>query len=160
MIIRSARLVDLDRVYDLFRQVIEERVYFPYDEQTTRRQVEDAWVNPKYVIGVAEEAGRVWGAYIVKPNQPGHGAHIANAAYMVDPAGRGRGIGRRLGAHSLEAARAAGFRAMQYNLVVSTNESAVYLWQELGFRIIGTVPAGFHHPEKGYVDAYIMYREL
>ena len=79
---------------------------------------------------------------------------------MVDPAGRGRGIGRRLGVHSLEAARAAGFRAMQYNLVVSTNESAVYLWQELGFRIIGTVPAGFHHPGKGYVDAYIMYREL
>jgi ribosomal protein S18 acetylase RimI-like enzyme len=73
---------------------------------------------------------------------------------------RGKGIARMLCRHSLETARARGFRAMQFNLVVSTNERAVRLWQHMGFNIVGTLPGAFRHPTLGYVAAYVMYQSL
>jgi ribosomal protein S18 acetylase RimI-like enzyme len=100
------------------------------------------------------------GTYILRPNQSGPGSHVANAAFMVAPDARGMGIGRKMGEHSLSEARRIGFRAMQFNFVVSTNASAIRLWQQLGFKIIGTLPGAFRHPEKGYVDVYVMYRSL
>jgi ribosomal protein S18 acetylase RimI-like enzyme len=72
----------------------------------------------------------------------------------------GRGVARALCAHSLERARARGFRAMQFNFVVSSNERAVRLWQSFGFQIVGRLPGAFLHPGLGYVDAYVMHREL
>ena len=85
---------------------------------------------------------------------------MANAAFMVAPDARGQGIGRAMGEHCLSEARRLGFREMQFNFVVSTNESAVRLWRELGFKIVGTLPGAFRHPEKGYVDVYVMCRSL
>jgi ribosomal protein S18 acetylase RimI-like enzyme len=96
----------------------------------------------------------------VHPNQSGGGAHVANAAFIVTKEARGRGIGRELGEHCLNEARRLGFHAMQFNFVISTNEAAVKLWQDLGMKIVGTLPGAFHHPEKGYVDVYVMYRSL
>lgn len=147
-------------MWELFKEVIDQNAYFAYDHTTTRTQIEASWINEQNLICGVEVAGEIAGAYIVKPNHPGHGAHIANAAYMVDRRFRGRGIGRLLAAHSIETARRAGYRAMQFNMVVSTNENAVRLWEAHGFRIIGTIPEAFHHFEHGYVDAYIMYRKL
>jgi L-amino acid N-acyltransferase YncA len=158
--IRPAEIQDLERVWQLFKAIIDEGVYFAYDHTTTREQIEASWVNLRNLVYVAEEEGQIVGAYIVKPNQPGHGAHIANAAYMVDVAWRGSGVGRQLGAHSLLIAKDAGYHGMQYNMVVSSNKGAVHLWQSLGFDIIGTVPGGFHHAGEGYVDAYIMFKKL
>lgn len=109
---------------------------------------------------VAEDNERVIGTYILRPNHAGPGLHVANAAFMVAAKARGRGVGHAMGEHCLNEARRLGFRAMQFNFVVSTNESAVLLWQELGFKIIGTLPGAFRHPEKGYVDVYVMYRSL
>jgi GNAT superfamily N-acetyltransferase len=109
---------------------------------------------------LAEEGNRIVGTYILRANQPGAGGHVANAAYMVAPAAQGRGFGRAMGEHSLGEARRLGFRAMQFNFVVSTNESALHLWQQLGFKIVGTLPAAFRHPTKGYVDALVMFRSL
>ena len=104
---------------------------------------------------------RSLGTYILKPNQPGLGSHVANAAFMVAPNARGLGVGQALGEHCVDEARRLGFRAMQFNFVVSTNESAVRLWRRLGFEIVGhaagRVPS---FPERGYVDAYVMYRSL
>ncbi|MDX1943298.1 MAG: N-acetyltransferase [Saprospiraceae bacterium] len=158
--IRRANPADFLRVWEMFKEVIDQKVYFSYDHTTTREQIEKSWINEENLIYVAEIEDEIAGAYIVKPNQPGHGAHIANAAYMVDSRFRNYGLGRKLGEHSLQAAKAAGFRAMQYNMVISTNENAVHLWQSLGFEIIGTIPEAFYHFEKGYVDAHIMYRKL
>ncbi|HMO39929.1 MAG TPA: N-acetyltransferase [Saprospiraceae bacterium] len=160
MQIRRMQAADFPRVWTMFKQIIDEQVYYSYDHTTTRAEIEKSWINEQNLGYVAETDGVVAGAYIVKPNQPGHGAHIANAAYMVAQEFRGQGIGRLLGEHSLAAAKAAGYRAMQYNMVIRTNTSAVQLWQSLGFRIIGTVPEAFWHYEQGYVDAYIMYRKL
>ena len=151
---------DFERVWEMFKQVIDEGTYYTYDHRTARADIEKSWINQAHLVYVVEMEGEIAGAYIVKPNQPGHGAHIANAAYMVDARFRNRGLGRKLGEHSLLIAKEAGFRAMQFNFVVGTNQAAVKLWQSLGFDIIGTIPEAFLHFEKGYVDAYIMYRKL
>lgn len=160
MTIRRTTKEDFFRVWEIFKQVIDEREYYTYDENTPRDYIEKNWINGDNLMYVAEIEGEIAGAYIVKPNQPGHGRHIANAAYMVDHRFRNHGIGRKLGEHSLLAAKEAGYHAMQYNFVVSTNFGAVKLWQSLGFEIIGTIPEAFLHFEKGYVDAHIMYRKL
>src|SRR5207247_10891561 len=102
----------------------------------------------------------VVGTYILRANQAGPGAHVANAAYMVARDTRGSGVGRKMAEHSLSEARRLGFRAMQFNFVVSTNASAIHLWQQLGFKIVGTLPGAFCHPEKGYVDVYVMFCSL
>ncbi len=160
MTIRKAATEDFARVWELFKQVIDEREYYTYDEHTSRAYIERNWINSDNHICVAKWEGEIAGAYIMKPNQPGHGRHIANAAYMVDARFRNHGIGRKLGEHSLLLAKEAGYSAMQYNFVVSTNVGAVQLWQSLGFDIIGTIPEAFLHFEKGYVNAYIMHRKL
>ena len=100
------------------------------------------------------------GSYYLKPNQPGLGSHVCNAGYVVAEVAWGQGIGTALCHHSQAQARAAGFRAMQFNLVVSTNHGAVYLWQKLGFTVVGTLPAAFNHRRYGYVDALVMYKLL
>jgi GNAT superfamily N-acetyltransferase len=109
---------------------------------------------------VAEIGDEVVGTYALKSNFPGQGSHVANAGYAVRAARCGHGIGRALGEHSLKEARSAGYTAMQFNCVVSTNVRAVRLWQRLGFSIIGTVPGGFRHPVQGLVDFHIMHRFL
>ena len=109
---------------------------------------------------VAEQDGVVLGTYYMRPNQAGGGRHVCNCGYMTDAAAMGRGIARRMCEHSLEYGRSRGYRAMQFNFVVSTNERAMRLWQSLGFDIVGRLPAAFQHPTQGYVDAFVMYRLL
>ncbi|MGI8333717.1 GNAT family N-acetyltransferase [Actinomadura scrupuli] len=107
-----------------------------------------------------DEAGRVLGTAKMNNNQAGNGSHVASASYMVDPANSGRGVGRALCEYTLEWARAAGFRAMQFNAVVETNVRAVSLYESLGFEVVGTVPVGFRHPTKGYVGLHVMRRAV
>ena len=106
------------------------------------------------------EHREVVGTYILRANQAGRGAHLANAAFIVPASARGKGIGRAMGEHCLSEACRLGFRAMQFNFVVSTNESAIRLWKQLGFKIVGTLPGAFRHPEKRYVDVCVMFRSL
>ena len=95
-----------------------------------------------------------------RPDQPALGAHVANCGYMVAESARGRGVGAQMCQHSQDEARRLGYRAMQYNLVVKTNEPSVHLWQKMGFEIVGTLPGAFRHAEHGFIDAYIMYKDL
>jgi ribosomal protein S18 acetylase RimI-like enzyme len=97
---------------------------------------------------------------MLRPNQFGGGSHVANAGFMVAPEARGQGVGRAMGEHCLSEACRLAFRAMQFNFVVSTNEPAIRLWEQLGFEIVGTLPGAFRHPEKGEVNVYVMYRSL
>ena len=109
---------------------------------------------------VALSDDQIVGTYVLRPNRPGLGSHVANASFMVSPTARGIGIGRAMGEHCLAEARALGYCAMQFNFVVSTNEAAVRLWERLGFRIVGRLPGAFRHLTKGFVDAYVMFRSL
>jgi ribosomal protein S18 acetylase RimI-like enzyme len=118
------------------------------------------WFSADREVFVAEDNGDIVGTYCLQANQKGGGAHVANCGYMTAVSATGRGVAQAMCAHSLDRARERGFRAMQFNFVISTNERAVRLWQSFGFEIVGRLPGAFQHPTMGYVDAYIMYRDL
>lgn len=119
------------------------------------------WIElPRAVRVAVDDEGRVTGTYTLKANQPGPGDHVCNCGYLVADHARGQGIAGEMCAHSLTLARELGFVAMQYNLVVASNEVAIRLWQKHGFTIIGTLPRAFRHPALGLTDAHVMYRLL
>ncbi len=158
--IREATAANRDAIWDIFREVVAARDTYAFDPGMSRQDALGYWFQANTRTYVAESSGHILGTYILRPNQSGGGSHVANAAFMVAPVARGRGIGRAMAEHCLTEGRRLGFRAMQFNFVVSTNDPAVGLWQKLGFKIVGTLPGAFRHPEKGYVDVYVMFRSL
>jgi len=160
MTIREATINDHDGIWEIFEQVIKPGDTYAFDPNSKREDLPKLWFAPGMKVYVAEENGKILGTYFIKPNQTGLGAHIANCGYMVHPEIRGRGLGKLMFDHSWAVAKESGYRGMQFNFVVSTNRVAVKLWEKLGFKIIGTIPKGFNHQKLGYVDAYIMFREI
>ena len=161
MKIRSAERRDQESLWEIFRAVVTPGDTYAFDPRIGREEALAYWFRGDTQTYVAEDdEGQILGTYILRPNQAGPGAHVANAGFMVAPKARRMGLGRAMGEHCLEEARRLGFRAMQFNFVVSTNSGAVKLWQELGFRIVGTLPGAFQHPTAGFVDVYVMFREL
>jgi len=160
MNIRPATDLDRDAIWEIFRATVAPGDAFVYDPNTPREEAMAYWFAEGTLTYVAEENGKVVGSYILRANRPGLGNHVSNAGFMVDPAARRLGVGQAMGEHAIEEARRLGYRAMQFNFVIATNESAVRLWQRLGFRIVGTLPGAFRHARKGLVDAYVMFRSL
>jgi L-amino acid N-acyltransferase YncA len=158
--IRPAAGADRDAIWNIFHDVIAAGDTYAFDLGMSREGALAYWFGADTHTYVAEDDPRVVGTYILRANQAGAGAHVANAAFMVAPNAQGQGIGRAMGEHCLTEARRLGFRAMQFNFVVSTNTSAIHLWQQLGFKIVGTLPGAFRHPEVGYVDVHVMFRSL
>ena len=159
------RLHTADDVADIW--TILEPVFRAGETYMVARDIsrEDAlrfWCAPSlsHETFVAEDDARIVGTYFLRANQGGGGAHVANCGYITAPAAQGRGIARAMLSHSLRRARERGFRAMQFNCVVSTNARAVRTWEENGFAVVGRLPEAFHHPTAGYVDALVMYRRL
>jgi L-amino acid N-acyltransferase YncA len=161
VLIRPAEPADHEAIWAIFHEVVSREDSFVFDPTTSRQEALAYWLQPGAHTFVAiDESGGVIGSYIVKANQPGLGSHVANASFMVSPSFSGKGAGRLMGSHCLREARRNGFRAMQFNFVVSTNVAALALWQSLGFAIVGTLPQVFKHRDLGYVDAHVMYRSL
>ena len=158
--IRRAQDSDFDGIWEIFHEVVQGGDTYVYPPDTTREQAHAFWMSKDLSTYVAILDGRIVGTYILKPNQIGLGSHVANAGYMVRRSASGKGIGAALCEHSLEEARRQGFLAMQFNMVVSTNQRAVALWQRMGFAIVGTLPKVFRHSRLGLVDAYVMHRTL
>lgn len=158
--IRQATKADGDTIWNILHAVIATGDTYAFDPQTSREEAMAYWFRSDTHTYVAGEDRHVVGTYILRPNQSGGGSHVANAAFMVAPTARGLGIGKHMGEHCLSEACRLGFRAMQFNFVVSTNEAAIRLWKQLGFKIVGTLPGAFRHPEKRYVDVYVMFRSL
>ena len=158
--IRAASHSDWPAIWKIFRDVVRAGDSFSYTPDTDEETAKALWVLPPSMAFVAEVDGMVAGTFYVKPNQPGLGSHVANAGFMVAKAYSGKGIGRAMGETAIAEAKTAGFLAMQFNYVVSTNTRAVELWKSLGFTIIGTIPRGFKHITEGFVDVYIMHRAL
>jgi ribosomal protein S18 acetylase RimI-like enzyme len=158
--IRTAAPADFDAMWPIFRAVVATGTTYVFAPDTSRDEAQAYLMGPGIASWVAAEEGRIVGMYRLVPNRRDLGSHVANASFMVDPANAGRGIGRAMGLHCLREARRAGFLAMQFNFVVSTNTGAVRLWRKLGFDIVGTLPKAFKHRERGLVDAYVMYRFL
>jgi len=161
MEIREFTAADWAGVWPIYQSVVSAGETYTYDPLWTEQQAHDVWVEPAPGrTFVAVDSGRVVGTAHVGPNKPGPGSHVATASFMVSPDARGLGVGRALGLHVLDSARADGYESMQFNAVVETNSGAVKLWQELGFQIIGTVPDAFRHPTLGSVGLHVMYRRL
>jgi ribosomal protein S18 acetylase RimI-like enzyme len=160
MTIRPAQEGDRDGIWAVMEPVIREGTTYTLDRDMGKAAALDYWLGGDHEAFVFAGAGEVLGTYFIRPNRPGGGAHVANTGYMVSPLAFGRGVGRALCLHSLERARERHFRAMQFNFVVSTNERAVKLWRSLGFDIAGVLPGAFRHPDRGEVDAYVMYQRL
>lgn len=150
-----------ERLWPVMQAVIAPGDTYNYPADLGYEEARAMWTAPPTRCFVAEGAdSALLGFYKLRPNQPGRGDHVANASYMVAPAARGRGVARALCMHSLDEARRAGFSAMQFNFVVSTNAPAVHLWQSCGFEIVGRIPGGFRHATLGAVDVYVMHRFL
>jgi ribosomal protein S18 acetylase RimI-like enzyme len=151
---------DRDPIWAILEPMIRSGETYTLPRDMDKQQALEYWFAADKETFVWKENGAVLGTYILKANQQGGGAHVANCGYVTAPAAQGRGIARQMCLHSLERARERGFRAMQFNFVVSTNTRAVKLWSDLGFETVGRLPLAFAHPRLGFVDALIMYHQL
>jgi ribosomal protein S18 acetylase RimI-like enzyme len=160
MAIRAATASDGDAIWKILEPVIRGGDTYTLPAEMNREDALAYWNSAGHEVFVAEENREILGTYYLRANQKGGGAHVANCGYMTALWASGRGVARALCRHSLEHAKARGFRAMQFNFVVSSNERAVRLWQSMGFEIVGRLPGAFKHPKLGLVDALVMYRHL
>jgi RimJ/RimL family protein N-acetyltransferase len=152
---------DWTAVWGIIKPVFRAGETYAYPPDISEQKSHKVWVvTPTATYVAVDQDDTVLGTYYLKPNQPGLGAHVCNCGYIVAEAVRGQGVASRMCDHSQQEALAQGFLAMQFNLVVSTNEGAVRLWKKKGFAVIGTLPNAFNHPLHGFVDAFVMYKQL
>lgn len=160
MNIREAVVEDFDEIWPIFHEVVSAGDTYAYPQETNKDQALNIWVNTPRKTFVVEESGNILGTYYIKTNQAGPGSHVCNCGYMVSSKARGKGLATAMCEHSQKIAKELGYKAMQFNFVASTNEGAIRLWNKLGFETVGMLPKAFNHPEKGYVDALVMYKWL
>ena len=151
---------DGDALWAVLEPVIRDGTTYPVDPAATRDEVFAYWFAPDKQVFVAEREGRIVGSYYIKPNSTGPASHVANAGYMVRPDVRRQGVARALALDSFARAKAGGFRAMQFNLVIASNIAAIALWRDVGMAEIGRLTQAFRLPSGEYVDALVMYRLL
>lgn len=158
--IRLAAHADDHSIWPILEPVIRAGETLALARDLSREDALAFWHGRGHEVYVAEEGGRVVGTYFVRANQKAGGSHVANCGYVTAQEHMGRGIAGAMCGHSLSRAKEMGFRAMQFNFVVSSNERAVRLWQSCGLEIVGRLPEAFLHPVLGYVDALVMFRTL
>jgi L-amino acid N-acyltransferase YncA len=160
MTIRPAGPADANAIWAILEPTIRAGETYTLPRDMERDDALAYWFSAEHTVFVAEQDGEVLGLYYVRANQKGGGAHVCNCGYMTAAWASGRGVATAMCEHSLEHARSQGFRAMQFNFVVSSNQPAIHLWQKLGFAIVGRLPEAFLHPVLGYVDGLVLYRAL
>lgn len=158
--IRTATSTDDDAIWRILEPTFRAGETYPIPRDVDRAGALAYWHSPGHEVFVADDGSKILGTYYLRANTRGGGAHVANCGYVVAPDAYGRGTARAMCEHSLARARERGFRAMQFNFVIASNQRAVRLWQSCGFGIAGTLLGAFEHPKHGFVDAYVMYRAL
>lgn len=158
--VRPATPADHDAIWAILEPVYRAGETYCMPRDVSRQDALADWFGGGYTVFVGEADGRVLGTSHVGANRPGGGSHVANAGFATHPDARGRGVAATLVAHAQDWARGQGFRAMQFNFVVATNDDAVHSWHKAGFAVVGRLPGAFHHPARGFVDALVMYRDL
>ncbi|MCG7563417.1 GNAT family N-acetyltransferase [Pseudoalteromonas sp. McH1-42] len=158
--IRIMTQSDFQHFWPTFKEIIEQQETYAFDPDMSQQQAYALWCQKVDNAYVMVEGDEILGSYYLKANAMGPSNHICNCGYMVAPQARGKGIARTLCEHSQSEAIKLGYRAMQFNSVVASNQVAVQLWQRLGYQIIGTIPKAYRHPSLGFVDSHIMYKWL
>ncbi len=158
--IRPADGTDASAIWRIIGPTIRAGETYALDRDMTELQALAYWLGDDRETFVAEVDGQIVGTYYLRANQAGGGRHVCNCGYMTSAAATGRGVARAMCGHSMQRARELGYRAMQFNFVVSSNTRAVALWRSLGFEIVGRLPGAFDHPSLGFVDALVMFRPL
>ncbi|MFP4168088.1 MAG: N-acetyltransferase family protein [Desulfonatronovibrionaceae bacterium] len=160
MNIREAAANDFDRIWPFFQPIASAGDTCAYPRDISKQEAQRLWMHVPVKTFVAEDWDGITGAYYIKTNHAGPGSHVCNCGYMVPAKARGKGVGAIMCEHSQKIALELGYKAMQFNFVAASNELAVHLWTRLGFKIVGRLPKAFNHPQKGYIDALIMYKWL
>lgn len=160
MKIREAASEDFDDIWPIFNEVVSAGDTYGFRRDSTKEQAFHLWMEIPRKTYVVEEDGKILGTYYIKINHEGPGDHVCNCGYMVSSTARGKGLATRMCEHSQQEAVKLGYKAMQFNFVASSNEGAVRLWHKLGFETVGILPRAFDHPERGLVDALVMYKWL
>ena len=159
--IRAYRESDWPEIWPILQETVRAGDTYTFSPQSSEEEIRQAWVEvPARTFVAVEPQGRIIGTYFIKANQPGLGAHVRNCGYVVARTAQGRGIATLMCEHSQAQALAMGFKAMQFNFVVSTNIRAIRLWERLGFSVVGRLPGAFDHQTLGYVDSLIMFKQL
>ena len=147
-------------LWSILKPIFQAGETYPYPQNITKDEAYKIWITNKHKVYVSQINNEITGSYYIKPNQPGLGSHVCNCGYVVSKKHRGKGIATQMCLHSQKTARDLGYKAIQFNLVVSTNKAALHLWKKLGFSIIGSLPLAFKSKNVDYVDAYVMYLTL
>ncbi len=158
--IRKALPEDAHQIWSIIHSVISSGDTYVFDPESSKEKMLAYWYGPEKQTYVTILNNSIVGTLIITNNQPDLGSHIANASYMTLPSASGQGIGKAMGEFSLEEAKRLGYKAMQFNIVVKSNDRAVRLWKKLGFEIVGEIPEAFNHIKNGLTNTYIMYRKL
>lgn len=159
--IRRYEESDWSEVWPIIEEVFRKGDTYAHSPEISEEEAQEVWIAAPAETFIAEDQyEQVVGTYYIKPNQPALGSHVCNCGYIVAKHARGQGIASAMCEHSQRTAKALGFKSMQYNLVVSTNEVAIHLWLKHGFHIVGSLPKAFNHRRLGYVDGVVMYKQL
>lgn len=150
---------DLPEIVRIWNEVVEEGIAFPQEEVLDAVSGAEFFASQSFT-GVAEEAGRVVGLYILHPNNVGRCGHICNASYAVSSDVRGRHIGEKLVLDCLKKGKELGFMVLQFNAVVESNTHARHLYERLGFSQLGTIPGGFRMKDGHYENICPYYKVL
>lgn len=159
MIIRKYEKEDLPEMIRIWNEVVEDGVAFPQEEPLSEETGKVFFAGQSY-CGVAEEEGKLFGLYILHPNNVGRCGHICNASYAVSRESRGRHIGEALVRDCLKKGKEKGFRILQFNAVVASNASARHLYEKIGFLQLGRIPEGFRMKDGSYEDICPYYITL
>jgi GNAT superfamily N-acetyltransferase len=157
---RIANPTDHKALWEIIRPIICKGGTYVFSPDSSEQEMMEYWLGRDKSTFVAEMEGKIVGTFYLKPNQPGLGNHVCNAGFIVDEKESGKGFGKLMALFALAEAKKAGYLAMQFNFVISTNQAAVKLWLSLGFDIIGEIPEAYRHPDKGLVAVYVMYRKV
>lgn len=160
MKIREAVESDFEEIWPIFQAIVSAGETYAYPTDTSKEEARRLWMELPRQTYAVEEDGQILGTYYIKTNYAGPGSHVCNCGYMVGPKARGKGLATAMCQHSQQIAVELGYKAMQFNLVAVTNQTAVKLWTKLGFETVGRLPRAFCHPTQGYVDALVMYKWL
>ena len=158
--ITPATPADEARIWALLQPVFSAGDTYAVDPLIDREAAIAYWMEADKTAFILRIEGQAVGTYYIRPNQPGGGAHICNCGFITAPSARGKGVARRMLEHALIEAKQQGYRAMQFNFVLASNQRALAIWQRNGFATIGRIPQAFLHPKQGYVDALILHRSL